>query len=273
MSVKASLEGHTVVVTGASSGIGRAIAERLGSSGARVYLVGRTMEPMDEAVAMIAAAGGKAEAHSVDVRDSAALQAIIEQAASESGRLDVMVNNAGLGHPGAILEGEFDKWREMLDVNVLALLVGSQTAVKAMRRCGHGGRIVNISSIAALRPDSGVYGATKAAVNYLTAALRQELEADDIRITSLMPGVVATNFARNMDADVIAGIAALAGSTFDFVPGQRIPDEALEQAQAGLETHIAKPEDIADAVHYVVSLPARLNIPELIVRPAQSLDF
>ncbi len=88
-----------------------------------------------------------------------------------------------------------------------------------------------------------------------------------------MPGVVATNFARNMDAEVVVGIAALSGIDTEFVPGQRIPDEVLEKAQAGLATHIAKPEDIADAVHYVVSLPARLNVPELIVRPAQSLEF
>ena len=273
MSVGASLEGKTAVITGASSGIGRAIAERLGGAGARVHLVGRSREPMEETVATIAEAGGKAEAHSLDVRDSAALQGIIEQAANDSGRLDVMVNNAGLGYYGTILDGEVDKWREMLDVNVVALLVGCQTAVQAMRRCGHGGHIVNISSIGALRPDSGVYGASKAAVNYLTSGLRQELETDDIRITSLMPGVVATNFARNLDPDVVAGIAALAGVERQFVPGERIPDEVLEKAQEGLATHIAMPEDIADAVHYVVSLPARLNIPELIVRPAQSLDL
>jgi NADP-dependent 3-hydroxy acid dehydrogenase YdfG len=273
MTVEASLEGQTAVVTGASSGIGRAIAERLGGSGARVYLVGRSTEPMEQSVAAIADAGGKAEAHSLDVRDSAALQALIERAANDTGRLDVMVNNAGLGHPGAILEGELDKWREMLDVNVVALLVGCKTAVQQMRRCGNGGRIVNISSIAALRPESGVYGATKVAVNHITATLREELEGDDIRITSLMPGVVATNFARNMDADVVAGIAALSGVDTEFVAGQRIPDEVLEKAQEGLATHIAKPDDIADAVHYVVSLPSRLNVPELIVRPAQSLDF
>ena len=242
-------------------------------AGARVYLVGRTVEPMEGTVARIAEAGGKAEAVSIDVRDSDALRSVIERAASDAGRLDIMVNNAGLGHPGAILDGDLQKWREMLDVNVVALLVGCQTAVRAMRQHGSSGHIVNISSIAALRADSGVYGATKTAVNYITTALRQELEQDDIRITSLMPGVVATNFARNFDPEVVQGIAALSGIEVDFVAGDRLPDEALDKAQASLETHIAKPDDIADAVHYVVSLPTRLNIPELIVRPAQSLDF
>jgi NADP-dependent 3-hydroxy acid dehydrogenase YdfG len=271
--VDTSLEGKVALVTGASSGIGQAVAQRLGRAGARVYLVGRSAEPMEQTVARIADAGGKAEAISLDVRDSDALRAVIEQAASDAGRLDVMVNNAGLGHPGAILDGDLQNWREMIDVNVVALLVGCQAAVQAMRHHGGRGHIVNISSIAALRADSGVYGATKVAVNHITTTLRQELEQDDIRVTALMPGVVATNFARNFEPEVVKGIAALSGIEIDFVAGERLPDEALEQAQASLETHIAKPDDIADAVHYVVSLPPRLNIPELIVRPAQSLDF
>lgn len=110
-------------------------------------------------------------------------------------------------------------------------------------------------------------------MNYLTAALRQELEADDTRVTSLMPGLVATNFARHLDPEVVAGIAALSGTEFEFTPGQRLPDEALASAHAALSTHIATPEDIADATDFVLSQPLRLNIPEIIVRPAQSLDL
>jgi NADP-dependent 3-hydroxy acid dehydrogenase YdfG len=258
------------IVTGGGSGIGLAIAAELVARGSSVVVA-----DIDAAKAQAAATrlGAAATPATLDVADAGAVTALVDGVVAERGRLDVMVNNAGLGHPGAILEGELDKWREMLDVNVVALLVGCKTAVQQMRRCGNGGRIVNISSIAALRPESGVYGATKVAVNHITATLREELEGDDIRITSLMPGVVATNFARNMDADVVAGIAALSGVDTEFVPGQRIPDEVLEKAQEGLATHIAKPDDIADAVHYVVSLPSRLNVPELIVRPAQSLDF
>lgn len=273
MTLSTTLEGKTAVVTGASSGIGQAIAEQLGKSGARVYLAGRTAAAMEETVGRIADAGGKAEVVVVDVRDIAALRGLIDRAAEDTGRLDIVVNNAGVGYPGAIIEGEAERWREMLEVNVLALLVGSQAAVQAMRRCGNGGHIVNISSVGALRPDSGVYGATKIAVNYLTSALRQELEDDNIRVTSLMPGVVATNFARNMDPSVVQGIAALAGVEFEWSPGDRLPDEVLERAQAGLEQLIAKPDDIADAVLYIVSLPLRLNIPEIIVRPGKQLQF
>jgi NADP-dependent 3-hydroxy acid dehydrogenase YdfG len=268
-----SLAGKTAVITGASSGIGRAIAERLGAAGAHVHMIGRSVAPMEEAAQRITDAGGAADVVVLDVRDAAALRRAIDRAAADSGRLDIMVNNAGLGHPGAILDGELANWQEMLDVNVLALLVGCQTAVRAMRESGSGGHIINISSIGALRTDSGVYGATKAAVNYITTALRQELEDDDIRITALLPGLVATNFARHFPLEVVAGIGAVAGVAVDFTPGERIPDAVLEGAQANLETHIARPEDIADAVHYIVTLPLRLNIPELVVRPAKSLNF
>jgi NADP-dependent 3-hydroxy acid dehydrogenase YdfG len=267
------LTGRTAVVTGASSGIGRAVAQRLGAEGATVYLAGRTAEPMEAAAEQIRAAGGKAEVIAFDVRDRAELEGLVERAATETGRLDVMVNNAGLGNQEPIVGGDPDWWRELLEVNVLALLIGCNKAVELMRSTGSGGNIINISSIGALRPDSGVYGATKAAVNMITSGLRQELEADDIRVTALLPGVIATNFARNMDPQVVAGIGALAGIELDVQPGERLPDEALEGAQAALEGHIAKPEDIADAVAYVLSLPRRINIPELIVRPAQSLAF
>ena len=147
---------------------------------AQVYMIGRTVDAMEASAARIADAGGKTEIVAIDVRDSATLGEVIDHAASETGRLDVMVNNAGLGHPAAILDGELADWEEMIDVNVLALLVGCQAAVRAMRRSGSGGHIVNISSVGALHHDAGVYGATKAAVNYIATTLRQELEEDDI---------------------------------------------------------------------------------------------
>jgi NADP-dependent 3-hydroxy acid dehydrogenase YdfG len=273
MALEVDLQGKTAVVTGASSGIGQAIAERLGSSGARVYLTGRTTQPMKEARARIEEAGGKAEVVELDIRDFDALRALIDRAAEDTGRLDIMINNAGLGHQGTIIDGELEKWKEMLDVNILALLVGSQAAIRAMRKAGNGGHIVNISSVAGLRRDSGVYGATKHAVNVITETLRTELEDDNIRITSLMPGVIATNFARNMDPEVVKTIGSLAGLELDLQPGERLPDEALEKAQALMENLIGKPEDIADAVLYMVSLPLRLNIPEIVVRPAKQLQF
>src|ERR687896_514486 len=168
------LSGRTAVVTGASSGIGRAIAERLGGAGAHVVLAGRT-------------------------------------AVENTGRLDVMVNNAGLSHPEPIVEADVEGWRAMLETNVLALLVGCQAAVRAMRACGATGHIVNISSVAALRPDSGVYGATKHAVNTICNTLRRELMDDPIQVVNVMPGAIAPNFARNFDPAVLEGMVAMTG--------------------------------------------------------------
>ncbi|OHV41526.1 MULTISPECIES: SDR family oxidoreductase [Pseudofrankia] len=267
-----TVRGRTAIVTGASSGIGRAIAERLGAAGAAVHLVGRTAEPMAASAARIEAAGGSASATVLDVRDRDAFEALVARVADEAGRLDVMVNNAGIAGNRPILAEDAETAQEMLDVNVLALLVGCRAAVAAMRRTGSGGHIVNISSTAVLRPDFGVYGATKAAVSYLSEGLRQELEGDDIRVTSLLPGVVATNAVRNFTPEVIAGIGALAGAALDVVPGQRLPESVLDAAQAALETHIARPDDIADAVLYVLGTPLRLNIPEIVIRPAQTMS-
>lgn len=273
MSVEVSLEGKTAVVTGASSGIGRAVAERLGGAGARVFLAGRTEAAMEESRARIEEAGGKADVVILDVRDGEALRGLVDGAADETGRLDVMVNNAGLSHPGPIVDQEPDQWREMLEINVLALLVGCQAAIRAMRRTASGGHIVNISSIAAQREDSGVYGATKHAVNCISSTLRTELEDEQIRVVTIMPGAVATNFARNFDPEMIRGIGTLVGVEMEWERGDRIPDDVLEQAQEALKQVLAAPEDVADAVLYAVSTPLHLNVHEVVVRPAKQLQL
>jgi NADP-dependent 3-hydroxy acid dehydrogenase YdfG len=270
MTSGSTMRGRTAIVTGASSGIGRAVAERLGAAGSAVHLVGRTADPMAASVARIKAAGGDATATVLDLRDSDALSELVGRVADEAG-LDIMVNNAGIAGNRAILAEDTGASREMFDVNVLALLVGCRAAVAAMRRTGNGGHIVNISSTAAQRPDFGVYGATKAAVSYLSEGLRQELEGDNIRVTSLLPGAVATNVVRNFTPEAVAGVGALIGATLDVAPGERLPEDVLDAAQTALESHIARPDDIADAVLYVVGTPLRLNIPEIVVRPAQTL--
>jgi NADP-dependent 3-hydroxy acid dehydrogenase YdfG len=267
------LSGRTAVVTGASSGIGRAIAERLGGAGASVVLAGRTEAAMKEAADRIAAGGVTASVVACDVRDPAAVQGLVDTAVETTGRLDIMVNNAGLSHPEPILEADVDGWRAMLETNVLALLVGCQAAVKAMRACGATGHVVNISSVAALRPDSGVYGATKHAVNTICNSLRKELEDDPIQVVNIMPGAIATNFARNFDPAVLEGIVGMSGVEATPVKGERLPDEVLEAAQAALSELLATPEDVADAVLYAVTRPARVHIAELVVRPNKDLNL
>jgi NADP-dependent 3-hydroxy acid dehydrogenase YdfG len=275
MTITANLAGRTAVVTGASSGIGRAIAEQLGAAGAHVVLSGRTEPAMKESADRIAqaGAGGSARVVVADVRDPAAVKGLVDTAVADTGRLDVMVNNAGLSHPEPIVDGDPEQWRAMLETNVLALLVGCQAAVKAMRECGAQGHIVNISSIAAQRPDSGVYGATKHAVNTISKTLRNELIDDPIQVVTVMPGAIATNFARNFDPQIVEGMVAMGGIEAQIRKGERLPDEALTAAQQALSDILATPEDVADAVLYAVSRPARVHVAEIVVRPNKDLPI
>lgn len=268
-----SIEGRTVCVTGASSGIGRAISEHLGSLGAHVFLTGRTAEPMEQSANKIREAGGQADVAVFDLGDLERFAGWVAEAAQSTGRLDVMVNNAGFGDVGStIADGDPAMWRAMLEINVLALAVGSQAAIRAMRATGSEGNIINISSVAAIRRESGVYGATKHAVNCINASMRQELENDPIRVTSIMPGVFATNFTRNVDPNLIKGLASMAGvDEVELDEQGRLPQEQIEQLQRGLSTSVGDVDHIARAVEYVVSQPIELNIEELVIRPQKSM--
>jgi len=273
MTGTAELSGRTAVVTGASSGIGRAIAERLGSAGAHVVLSGRTEPAMKESIDRIAASGGSAQAVAADVRDPAAVRALVDTAVEATGRLDIMVNNAGVSYPDPILTADPEGWRTMFETNLLALLVGSQAAVGAMRACGATGHIVNISSVAALRPESGVYGATKHAVNVISNTLRQELLEDPIQVVTIMPGAIATNFARNFDPEILRGMVAMTGIDAEVTKGERLPDDVIDKAQEALHEVLASPDDVADAVLYAVTRPPRVHVAEIVVRPNKDLTL
>ena len=268
-----SLTSKTAVVTGASSGIGRAIAERLGAADAHVYLAGRTIAAMDDSKKRIEAAGGRATSVVADVRDTAQVQGLVERAAEETGRLDIMVNNAGVSHPSTIIDADPAEWREMFETNVIALLTGCQAAVRAMRKTGAQGHIVNISSVAARRPDSGVYGATKHAVNCISATLRNELEGDSIRVVTIMPGAIATNFGRNFDPAVIAPLVRVSGVEVELKRRERLPDEVFEKMPAAMRQTLGSPDDVANAVLYAVSQPIDVNVAEIVVRPPKQLVF
>jgi NADP-dependent 3-hydroxy acid dehydrogenase YdfG len=267
------LGGKTAIVTGASSGIGRAIAEKLGRAGAHVFLAGRTRASMEESKKQIESGGGRATVVELDVRDVRQIRSLIDRAMQDTTRLDIMVNNAGVSYPAPIVDGDAEEWRVMLETNILALLVGCQSAVRAMRKCGAEGHIVNISSIAAQRADSGVYGSTKHAVNCISSTLRRELEEDSIRVVNVMPGAVATNFARNFDPAFVANFVKAAGMDIEVKRGERVPDGVMDALQPKMNQLLAHPDDVAEAVLYAVTQPIRVNIADVVVRPPKQLNL
>ena len=273
MSQTSALAGKTGVVTGASSGIGRAIAAALARAGAHVFLSGRDQAALDAAVKEIREAGGRADGVAMDVRSPGSIQGLVDRAVADTGRLDVLVNNAGLSHPGKIAEQDPERWREMFDVNVVALLEGCQAGVRAMRRHGEGGTIVNISSVAAHRRDSGVYGATKHAVNCICGTLRTELEDEPINVVNVMPGAIATNFARNLDPEFLSTLGKMVGVEIEPKRGDKLPDDVLDKVQGLMAQQLCTPEDVAEAVLFAVSQPSRVNIEEIVVRPPKQMQL
>jgi NADP-dependent 3-hydroxy acid dehydrogenase YdfG len=202
------------------------------------------------------------------------VQQLVTNAAASTGRLDVMVNNAGVSYPEPIALADPEHWREMFEVNVLGLLAGCQAAVRTMREGGSGGYIVNISSLAAHRSDSGVYGATKHAVNCISNTLRTELLEDPIQVVTVMPGAIATSFARNFDPAVLNALASTAGAgTVELTQGAQIPDDVLDAAQSSLPEHLCTPRDVADAVVFAVTRRPGTHIGEIVVRPNKDFNF
>lgn len=267
------LKGKTAVVTGASSGIGRAIAIRLGEAGAHVFMAGRTTGALAEGVAAVEKAGGRATAVVMEAREVKQVRGLIDAAVKGTGRLDIMVNNAGLEFPSSIIDGDPEKWREMLEVNVLALLVGSQAAVRAMRACKAQGHIVNISSVAGRSDASGVYGSTKWAVNSIATTLRKELENDSIRVVNIMPGAVATNFARNFDPAFVQSVVSSLGIKADIKKGSTLPPAVIDQIAAAGKPILAAADDIARGVLFAVTQPIELNVFEMVIRPQRQLEL
>jgi NADP-dependent 3-hydroxy acid dehydrogenase YdfG len=266
-----ALAGKTAVVTGASSGIGRAIAETLGAAGAHVFLAGRTLDAMQASQSLIEGQGGKATPVVLDVRDVTQVQGLVDRAVADTGRLDIMVNNAGVSYPSPIIDAEPGEWTAMFETNVIALLAGCQAAVRAMRKSGAQGHIVNISSVAATRPDSGVYGSTKHAVNCISNTLRAELEGDTIRVVTIMPGAIATNFARNFDPAVITPLVRASGVEIEVKRGERLPDEVFEKIAPAMKQMLGSAQDVANAVLYAVTQPIEVNVAEMVVRPPRQL--
>lgn len=271
------LEGKTAIVTGASSGIGLAIAKALGAEGVAVVLAGRTMPPMENAAKEIAANGGKAVAKKLDVTDEKAFGKVVDGAVSEFGKLDIMVNNAGYNPFDTVIDGgDYAKWKETLEVNVLGFALGMREAVRVMK--GKGGHIVNITSVAAryAEPEDPMYAASKHAAGALTESIRLALAGQPIRVTAIMPGAVATNLVRSMPQEQLFGIAKMFGQDPEaagWKPGEHLPQALLDQVATVAKNMVMSPQDIADAVLFALSAPDNVQISEIMIRPLQPLQM
>ncbi|SDU99438.1 NADP-dependent 3-hydroxy acid dehydrogenase YdfG [Microlunatus sagamiharensis] len=245
------LTATAALVTGASSGIGRATALELARLGSSVAVVARRLDRLDTLVAEITDAGGTALAISADVSERDQAEQAVSTAVEHFGRLDILVNNAGLMLLGRVCDVDVDEWDQMIAINQKGLLYTTHAAVPHLLDAAKDGPrqvadIVNISSLAGRTtfPTSGVYSMTKFGVNGFSEALRQELAPDHVRVGVLEPGKVDTELDSHNNAEILADI---------------------EKNFGGFT--MLDPHDIADGVAYMVTRPAHAAIGELWVMP------
>ncbi|MEZ0109476.1 NADP-dependent 3-hydroxy acid dehydrogenase YdfG [Catenulispora sp. EB89] len=231
-----------VLITGASSGIGEATARRLAAAGHRVALGARRTDRLAVLAEEIEADGGSALAHELDVTDLGSVQGFVAAARERFGRVDVLVNNAGVMPLSPLAALRVDEWNQMIDVNLRGVLHGIAAVLPIMQEQGSG-HVVNIGSVSGLRvdPTSAVYSATKFAVRALSEGLRQE--SRDVRVTVVHPGLTRSELAASISDDGIKGAV-------DEMMAIAIPATA-----------------IAEAIRYAVSQPADVDVNEIVVRP------
>ena len=253
--VTGPLDGTTALVTGASSGIGEASALALADAGAAVALVARRTDRLEGLQRKITESGGRALSVTADVTDEAQARDAVERAVRELGRLDTVVNNAGVMLLGPIVDAPVEEWRRMVQLNVLGLMYVAHAALPhLLSAAGDGPRgvadLVNVSSVAGrqVRQGSGVYNATKHGVGAFAESLRQEVAQRHVRVSLVEPGAVETELASHVRPEVREqSMRRFAG---------------VERLQAG---------DIADAVAYIVTRPRHVAVNEILVRPTEQL--
>ncbi len=228
------LRDKVAIVTGASRGIGEAVAETLAGAGAAVVLTSRKLENVGPVAEKINAAGGRAYAMAAHAGQAAAAAAVAEAALAQFGRIDILVNNAGVNpHFGPILTAEESHWDKIFEVNVKGYFLMAKAVVPTMRQQG-GGKIINMASVLGINPGAmmGVYSTSKAAVIMLTKALAAELGPAHIQVNAVAPGFIRTKFSA-----VLWGNPALRSM--------------IERATP--EGRIAEPDEVAGAVLYLAS--------------------
>lgn len=241
-----NIKGKVIAITGASSGMGKAIAVELAKEGAKVVLGARRIEQLQQVVEEIKNKDGEAIFVQIDVKNKADLAALVNAAVQYYGKLDVIVNNAGVSQLSRIDDLDVDGWEEMIDINLKGVLYGMAAAIPVFKEQGSG-HIVNIISTAGIKivPMQGVYAGTKNAIRTIAEAFRQESDGN-LRITSISPGFVKTDFANG------------------------IKNQQMKTAiQNGMEQIAIDPIAIANAVIYAVSQPEDVEIGDIVIRPSK----
>ncbi|MGH3374674.1 MAG: SDR family NAD(P)-dependent oxidoreductase [Actinoallomurus sp.] len=247
------LDGTVALITGASSGIGAATALQLAEQGAAVTLVARRADRLDMLAAEIRAKGGTALVLAGDITVEEEAREVVERTVVELGRLDTLINNAGVMLLGPAVDAPMEEWQRMVEVNLLGLLYCAHTALPHLLKAAEDGPrrvadVVNISSVAGrvARSGSAVYNATKHGVGAFSEGLRQEVTGRHVRVSLVEPGATATELSGHNRPEVLQGIQ----KRFDGV----------ERLQA---------EDIADTISYIVTRPRHVAINEVLVRPTE----
>ena len=253
MPIDAVLTGTVSLVTGASSGIGEATAKQLAADGAGVAVAARRVDRLEGLAREIEDAGGRALVVESDVTDRAQAEALVERTVAELGRLDTVVNNAGVMLLGPAEHAPIEEWERMVDLNLKGLLYVAKAALPHLlkyadeepRRVTD---LVNISSVAGrrARAGSGVYNATKHGVGAFSEALRQEVTERHVRVSLVEPGAVTTELSSHNRPEVLEAIKGTFGQ--------------IERLEA---------DDIADTISYIVTRPRHVAINEILVRPTE----
>jgi NADP-dependent 3-hydroxy acid dehydrogenase YdfG len=247
------LDGTVALVTGASSGIGAATARRLAAEGAAVAVLARRRDRLEELAGAIRADGGNALVVDADITSRQQSRDAVERVVSELGRVDTLVNNAGLMHIGPVADALTEDWDQMLQINVQGLLYVTRAALPHLLQAAQDSPrrvadLVNISSTAGrvARPGTAVYNLTKYGVNGFTEALRQEVMQKRVRVSVVEPGTVSTELSSHLRDGV---------------------RQAVETQTKDME--MLRPEDIADAVAYIVTRDRRVAVNEILVRASE----
>jgi len=249
MKIMENIEGKVVVITGASSGLGEATARMLSSKGGTVILGARRAERIQRLADELKKKSGKALAQMTDVTDASQVKKLVDIAVETYGRVDVIINNAGLMPYSPLERLKIEDWNRMIDVNIKGVLYGIAAVLPYMKE-QKGGHIINVSSVAGhkVNPGGAVYSATKYAVRALSEGLRQEVKPYNIRTTVISPGAVATELPNSAtEPDVAAGIKK-------FYEEVAIPADSF-----------------ARAVVFAMSQPEEVDVNEILFRPTRQV--